>query len=314
MGLTSRAAAAACAGALAAVLLAGCAGAAAPQPASASLRASLTRPVAADQQVKRQGEPAAGSAAEARQFGQSVLDAVVLPPGAARLPGQAIPPMMLAASGVAEEDPSVFVSRLYRVPLPAAAVIRFLLAHVPAGFASGDSGRSLGAGNVTVTEYLDESPRRLPAGVELAELDLAVAARSPQTSLLGIDAQVGWRLFRPAAEDFAAASYRAVTVTGQDARGRNVSRTFASRRVIGSAVSLLDREPVATLSPAAGCLLAGGPSVELDPLPGHLPVYAAPSYCDVYQIHVGTTREPALQGPFAQFAFALLTRPGTGRS
>ena len=303
--MSSRLTVAALTGSALALLLAGCATAPAGQSKAASPRVSA----AAAQPVKPVGPPA-GSRAEAYQFARRMLSAVILPAGARRLSPRRQPAFLRTFAGhVVQAGPWISPFRLYRVPMPMAAVIAFVQGHLPAVEGNQSWGKMLGgsptgseADAPTTAEYVDAQARRVPSGIDLGELQYAVVPGHGGTSVLQVNAQVVWYPPRPAAEDFSAATFRAVKLSGQAAHDRTVTRTFTSRQLVARVVSLLDELRVST-TPATTCgLLAdgtGSPALELLPASaGRQPVTAEFADCPGYLIYLGGKAEPPLQPQF----------------
>jgi hypothetical protein len=241
--------------------------------------------------------------AEAGGFAQRMLSAVVVPAGSQRLPPRLDPAFLRTSAGhMVQNGPSVSPSRLYRLPMPVAAAITFVQAHLPPGEVNPGWGKYFfGPGNSITEQYVYASERNVPPGIDTGVLQYNVVPGPAGTSVLQVSAQVIWYPPRPAAEDFAAASFRAVTVTGPPGAGRPVARTFSSRRVIGELVGLLDSLHVSTANLRDCGLLGGdGSALELLPAPGHQPpVHAQWGLCNDYWISLGASSEPPLQGPNA---------------
>ncbi len=282
--------------------LAGCASAG-PGPHAATAAktgAGKTGAAGTAARVSRPVGPPAGSQAEADTFAARMLSAVILPAGAKRLPLPQEPAYFshtlmgrLVQTGTAASP-----YRLYRMPVPMSAAIAFVQAHLPAGEVNPASGKELGNGDATVETYVDVSARRVPAGIAQGELEYSVVPARGGRSVLLVYAQVSWYPPRPAAEDFTAASFSAVTLSADSGHGKTVEKTLSSPQLIGEIVGLLDSLHVSTTPPTSCGLLNGnGSIVELRPVSSSQPPVYAESSCGGYQIHLGTTQEPTLQGP-----------------
>jgi hypothetical protein len=278
-----------------ATVLAGCASAPTGKPVVAAPEAHAT-PVEA-----RPVGPPAGSQAEAEQFGQQLLATVKLPRGSRQLPPQLQPAQLQRFGGNdVVGGPAVLPFRLYQLPLSMPAAIAFVQVHLPSGVTSAPQywGKMLANGNTdaVVEEYAGAQARTVPAGIAIAELEYAVVPRSAHTSVMQVSAQVIWYPPRPAVEDFAAATFRAVRLSDDSGRSRTIAKTFTSEQIVGRVVSLLDQMHVST-TPADACSLLGGNGSELELLPAlssQQPVYAESS-CVGYQISIGAKPEPGLQ-------------------
>ena len=312
--MSIRPAAAALAACAFVLCLAGCTSAPAGQPKRVAAHASAV----AAQAVRPVGPPA-GSRAEANKFAQRLLSAVSVPHGARRLAQRQQPAFLrINAGDVVEAAASVTPFRLYRVPMPMSAVIAFVQAHLAADVGNQGWGKMLGgpptgseASAPTAEEYVDAQVRRVPVGIAAGELLYAAVPGRGGTSFLQVNAQVIWYPMRPPAEDFSAATFRAVKLTGYASHGRTVTRTFTSRQLIQRVVSLLDSLHVST-TPASACSLLGPDGTGLELLParaGQASVFAQYARCPGYLIYLGARAEPTLQPRFPQDPLsALITR------
>ncbi len=289
-----------------------------PRQAAAAKTAATTKPAARVAPVRPVGPPA-GTQAEAEAFAQQMLSSVILPAGSRLLPPAAEPQLLRTFAGRAvAADPAVSPFRLYRLAMPMAAAISFAQAHLPTGEIPGGSGKRLGGSksgvletNSPVTEeYLDAQARRVPVGIDIGELEYSVVPGSSGSSVLQVNADVVWYPPRPAAEDFTAASYRAVKLVDDAGHGRIISKTFSSRQVIGQLVTLLDGLHVST-EPAATCGLLGtdGSGLELLSATKGQPNVHAFYGCPGYSIYLGAKAEPPLQPQYPDDTlWALITR------
>jgi hypothetical protein len=306
-------AASACAVAVATVI-AGCAGVPGPRRPA---RPALTSHAGAVSSGKvTTAGPLSGSRPQAAQFAQRLLGAVTVPAGAKPVPaGQEPAGLRIFGGGGPPGGAEVSPFRLCWLPVSMGRAVAFARAHLPAVVRNPGWGVRLGTGGKVVLQHVTAQARTVPAGLEGAFLTYAVVPRRDGTSVLQVSAQVTWYPARPAAEDFAAASFSAVTFTGP-VRGRTVTRTFTARTVIGQVVSLLDAMHVST-APWPACGMAGsgdGTEVELHPLRGRgQPVYAAFRGCAGYQVQLGGTPEPALGGADSRSAPSVLLDALTGR-
>ncbi len=161
-----------------------------------------------------------------------------------------------------------------------------------------------------IEEYMDAQVRRVPAGIDLGDLEYSLVPGSSISSVLQVSAQVAWYPPRPLAEDFTAASYREVKLTDVGGRGQIISKAYTSRRLIGQLVSLLDALHVST-RPASTCGLlgTGGSGLELLSASKGQPNVHAFYGCPGYSIYLGAKAEPPLQPEYPQDRlWALITR------
>ncbi len=319
MQVSIRLAAAALAASALVLCVAGCASAPVNRPGRAAGHARTDHAGAVAALPVMPVGPPAGSRAEAEQFARQMLSAITLPAGTKRLPPRRQPAFLRVHAGyVAQAGPGISPFRLYRVPMPMAAVIAFVQGHLPTGEGNQSWGEMLGgpptgseANRPAAEEYVDAQARRVPSGIDLGELQYAVVPGRGGTAVLQVNAQVVWYPPRPAAEDFSAAAFRAVKLTGD--AGRTVTRTFTSRQLIQRIVGLLDGLHVST-TPASACGLLtdgpGSPGLELLPaFAGQPPVLAEFADCPGYLIYLGARAEPPLQPQYPiDRLSALITR------
>jgi hypothetical protein len=288
--------------AAAAVLaLAVLAGACGPVPAPG------TRVSPASRERSTAGVPA-GSRAQALALAERMLSHLVLPPGARLGPmtrplappglagqaatgtpaaGQAAagtpvagtPAAGLPAGGQAVSGPSVpaagtvSVSRSLVARQPVPAMMRFLLAHPPAGLrvsgsGQGDSGclTPLPSRPPTLLPrrpvchqipavLVSYAPRALPPGIYQAELEVTLAPARGGGSQGSATAQVTWYPPRSPAERIDPARVRTVTVSARllNPRIHTVKRSFTSRAVIARLAGILNRLPALPAGEVMSC-------------------------------------------------------------
>ena len=272
----------------------------AKRPASAATSTSApTRTV-----IQPVGPPS-GSKPEAANFVLHLLSTIVLPAGARRLPQRPVP----AAFGTRPVDgwgevtaggPSVSASsyRLWRLPESMPVAYSFLRANLPADEV-GDGYGSGGRAGVVTSETVLADARKAPAGIGTSELQYTIMPSQAGGSLLLVAAQVYWYPPRPAAEDFVASSFRAVTVSDStDPAGR----TFTAPQVVAEIVRKVDGVHVGLPDTFCGIYSL---TIVLHPVsPGQPAVYLYGVGCGVFYVQVGNIRVPPLSASLSLVNFA----------
>jgi hypothetical protein len=241
------------------------------------------------------GVPASGTTAEAEAEARHLLDVLVLPPGARRLPETPVPS---AVSAPAQNLGTGFDRyRIFSLPVSMAAAQQFVQAHLPAGLTSGGTGwGSDGDGPEYYEVTADVAPRAVPAGIYTAQLVYTIAPDPDGGSLLRADAQIIIYPARSAAEYLDPAGIRSVTVshTAPDP----VSRTITSRPEIARLARLVDSEHAFPLGLVFSCPAEFPPSYQLtfNPVSASRPaVVVDPGNCLGDAVFAGGVRQPALQ-------------------
>jgi len=240
------------------------------------------------------GVPAPGTTAEAEAEARHLLDVLVLPAGARRLPETPVPS---AVSSPAQNLGTGFDRyRIFSLPVSMGAAQQFVQAHVPAGLTSGGTGwGSDGDGPEYYEVTADVAPRAVPAGIYTAQLVYTIAADPDGGSLLRADAQIIIYPARSAAEYLDPAGIRLVTVshTAPDP----VSRTITSRPQITRLARLVDSEHAFPLGLVFSCPAEFPPSYQLTftPVSARRPaVVVDPGNCLGDSVLAGGVRQPAL--------------------
>jgi hypothetical protein len=240
------------------------------------------------------GVPASGTTAEAEAEARHLLDVLVLPPGARRLPQTPVPS---AVSAPAQNLGTGFDRyRIFSLPLSMGAAQQFVQAHLPAGLTSGGTGwGSDGDGPEYDEVTADVAARAVPAGIYTAQLVYTIAADPDGGSLLRADAQILIYPARSAAEYLDPAGIRSVTVshTAPDP----VSRTITSRPEIARLARLVDSEHAFPLGLVFSCPAEFPPSYQLtfSPVSASRPtVVVDPGSCLGDNVLAGGERQPAL--------------------
>jgi hypothetical protein len=242
--------------------------------------------------------PAAGGRAGATAYGQWLLSSLSWPAGtqAADLPPDEVPEAL--QDGWWTSPQLAETGRVLRARQPMAAVYAYVLSHMPDGLQVMGTGKETGPGGLEA-ENVDFTPRARPAGLQSAEIGVAVQPWSGGTALIGVYAHVVWFPARSTAERLSAADYQRVVVTASvDASGpREVVRTFRSAAVIRRLISYLDSLQAAPEVPM-GCP-AYSVSYQLTFAGAHGPdAVVTPDGCSTIAITVGGQQQPALWDQF----------------
>jgi hypothetical protein len=240
------------------------------------------------------GVPASGTTAEAQAEARHLLDVLVLPPGARRLPQTPVPS---AVSAPAQNLGTGFDRyRIFSLPVSMGSAQQFVQAHPPAGLTSGGTGwGSDGDGPQYYEVTADVAAHAVPAGIYSAQLVYTIAPDPDGGSLLRADAQIIIYPARSAAEYLDPASIRSVTVshTAPDP----VSRTITSRPEIARLARLVDSEHAFPLGLVFSCPAEFPPSYQLTftPVSASRPtVVVDPGNCLGDGVLAGGKRQPAL--------------------
>jgi hypothetical protein len=304
MGLARGRARFACAAAL--VLAAGLSGCGshpaghAAQPVSTVSPTATTATATPTRTVIQPVGPPSGSKAEAANFVLHLLSTINLPTGAKRLPQRPVP----AAFGrrpvdgwgeISAGGPSVSASsyRLWRLPESMPAAYSLLRANLPADEV-GDGYGSAGLNGVVTSEIISAHARKAPSGLSTSELAYTIVPSQTGGSLLLVAVQVYWYPPRPAAEDFVASSFRAVTVSDSTNASGSTFRgpTLTARRIVAEVVHRLDEVHVGLPATFCGIYFLG---IVLHPVSPRQPtVYLSGVGCGVFFVQVGSTKEPPL--------------------
>jgi hypothetical protein len=240
------------------------------------------------------GVPASGTTAEAQAEARHLLDVLVLPPGARRLPQKPVPS---AVSAPGQNLGTGFDRyRIFSLPVSMGAAQQFVQAHLPAGLTSGGTGwGSDGDGPEYYEVTADVAPRAVPAGLYTAQLVYTIAPDPDGGSLLRADAQIIIYPARSAAEYLDPAGIRSVTVshTAPDP----VSRTITSRPEIARLARLVDSEHAFPLGLVFSCPAEFPPSYQLTftPVSASRPtVVIDPANCMGDGVFADGVRQPEL--------------------
>jgi hypothetical protein len=241
------------------------------------------------------GVPASGTTAEAEAEARHLLDVLVLPPGARRLPETPVPS---AVSAPAQNlGTGLDRYRIFGLPMSMGAAQQFVQAHVPAGLTSAGTGwGSDGDGPEYYEVTANVALRAMPAGIYAAQLVYTIAPDPDGGSLLRADAQIIIYPARSAAEYLDPADIRSVTVS-HTAPGP-VSRTITSRAEIARLARLVDSEHAFPLGLVFSCPAEFPPSYQLtfNPVSASRPtVVVDPGSCLADGVVAGGVRQPALQ-------------------
>ena len=258
------------------------------------------------------GAPPAGTTAEAQAEARHLLDALVLPAGARRLPQRPVP------AGVSSPGQDLGTGfdryRLFSLPVSMAAAQRFVQAHLPAGLTFGGTGSaSDGGGPEYDVVSADVAPRTVPAGIYTAQLVYTIAPGADGRSLLRADAQIVIFPARSAAEYLNPADIRSVTAshTAPDP----ASRTITSRPEIARLARLVDAEHAFPLGLVFSCPAEFPPSYQLTftPVSASQPtVVIDPGNCMGDGVFAGGVRQPGLvDAGLLSVTQRLLPRPRT---
>ena len=244
------------AAAAAAACLAGC-GSSAYRAAAASGGTARTHAAGAS---SAPGGPAAGTTAEADAEARRLLDALVLPRGARRLPETPVP---AAVSSPGENLGTGFDRyRIFSLPVSMDAAQQFVQAHLPAGLTFGNAASSsVGGGPERDMVTANVAPRAIPAGLYMAVLVYTIAPGPDGGSLLRADAQIIIFPPRSAAEYLDPADIRSVTVS--HAAPDAASRTITSRPEISRLARVADGEHAFPLGLFFSCPAELPPSYQL---------------------------------------------------
>jgi hypothetical protein len=294
MGLALRVSSLVCLAALVVAAVAGC-GDQAGRAAEPAITASA--PSAPLRTVRQPFGPPSGTKTQAAKFVRHLLSTIVLPAGARRLPQRPVP----AAFGGTPVDwgegsgtglaVSVSGHRLWSLPLPMPAAYAFLRAHPPADEVSGSYG-SIGVPGAVTAEDIYALARKVPSGLGTSKLQYMMVPSPAGGSLLLVGVQVYWHPPRPAAEDFVASNFRAVTVWDSIGSPGHGGSTFTAGTIISQVVRRLDEVYIGT--PVTFCGIYGI-TILLHPASPRQPtVYLAGVGCGVFFVQVGSRQEPPL--------------------
>jgi hypothetical protein len=240
------------------------------------------------------GVPASGTTAEAGAEARHLLDVLVLPPDARRLPQKPVPRPVSAPGQNLGTGFDRY--RIFSLPVSMDAAQQFVQAHLPAGLTSGGTGwGSDGDGPEFYEVTADVAPRAVPAGIYTAQLVYTIAPDPDGGSLLRADAQIIVYPPRSAAEYLDPAAIRSVTVshTAPDP----VSRTITSRPEIARLARLVDSEHAFPLGLVFSCPAEFPPSYQLTFTPASASrpaVVVDPGSCLGDGVLAGGVRQPAL--------------------
>jgi hypothetical protein len=202
---------------------------------------------------------------------------------------------------------------IFAVGQPAASVLSYLRRHVPVGLHYYGSGSS-----DLVLQFLDWSPRHLPAGLYQDELIVSVVPGGPG-ALVRADTQVIWYPPRSRAEYVAPRRFAAVRLREHvlNPRPRTVRLTITSPAVIARLARTLD---VLHADPG---LQYACPMIDAEYLvtfmpkaTGQPPIAAVPDGCNSVGMSVGGNEQPDLTGGWStiQLMNRLLGLTYTGTS
>ncbi len=260
--------------------------------------------------------PPGGSRAVARAFGWRMLARFRLPAGARRAGRQA----WIGVGPADRPGPAdvTSVSAFYQVPVPLAALDRYLLGYAPTGMTR--YGAAAGPVVTGVFDQVSYALQRTPAWVEPRTRLLAIAVRGRHGgTLLRVDARVAWFTPRTAAEYLRPSAFRAVVVRAVVARAGSAgsvpgSRYQTLRRTFTSPAAIRDLAGVLNgLHAQAGrsqrCP-ASRPEFRLSFVPRHgPPVVVTPAGCAGEAVTIGGRRQPMLVDGSSRTVLRALTRP-----
>jgi hypothetical protein len=244
------------------------------------------------------GSPAAGSAAQAQRLAGELLSHLVLPAGSHRIPWH--PPPALGQTSVAlgvryQAD----VRELWQVPASMTALAGYLRAHRPAGLPFQGFGQASSGGQI-YSEVTTFSLRKVPAGIQSAELTLEIAPAGQRRSTLRVDGEVVWYPPRPTAEYLVPSRFGAVTVAAGflSPKPHIVRRSFTSPSVIARLARYLNSLP-ATPGGLMGCpMVSATYSVTFRYSAGARPyLTASVNGCGTVGIIVNGLTQPGLADP-----------------
>lgn len=238
--------------------------------------------------------PAGGAPAQAVALARQLLAQLVWPAGtrAVRLssvPPPARPPWSTAAG-------SVDASRVITSRQTMADVRAFLLRHGPDGASVTATGRQDGpAGLIAQYLYFDLTP--VPPGIDEEDLSIAMMPRPAGGTLIAAYDRVTWFPARTSTEYLSATGFRSVTVSALflNSSPHRLTRTVTSAAIIASLASLLNSlraAPDVSMScPAmtASYQLSFNLAAKQAP-----PVVVSTGICDIVQIAIRATSQPAL--------------------
>lgn len=200
------------------------------RPAAVSPVSGISRP---------QGSAPYGSRAGALRFASGLLARVRLP--TASRPISSPPPPSLrqpVASLLGPGGPAMAntadTAGLWRVPLPVTQTVAFVRSHPPAGTSRSGQGGGDGVDDVGF------APRKVPAWIYQADLNVSIAPDGHRGSVVRTDAQVIWYPPRTAAEQVTGMHAVTITMDTLGASRRTVSRTFTAPRVIARLARILN--------------------------------------------------------------------------
>lgn len=260
--------------------------------------------------------PPGGSRAVARALGWRMLARFRLPAGARRTGRQA----WIGIGPADRPGPAdvTSVSAFYQVPVPLAALDRYLLVYAPTGMTR--YGAAAGPVVTGIFDQVSYALQRAPAWAEPRTRLLAIAVRGRHGgTLLRIDARVAWFTPRTVAEYLRPSAFRAVVVRAvvsragsagpvPGARYQTLRRTFTSPAAIRDLAGVLNG-----LHAQAGrsqrCP-ASRPEFRLSFVPRHgPPVVVTPAGCAGEAVTVGGRRQPMLVDGSSRTVLRALTRP-----
>jgi hypothetical protein len=253
-------------------------------------------------------EPATGSRSLALALAGRLLSGLVLPPGTRPVRIRVLPVLLRQPQGPGGGH-EARVHRFFQVSAPITAVQGFLMAHHPArsrrsGYGqemdqgSGKaSGTTVRPGDITMAS-ITYAPRSLPAGIDSAELDIAVVGAPGGGSLVRADADAIWYPPRSAAEQIDPARYRAavVSIGLMNPRPRTVTRTFPSARVIAGLARLVNALPGAPYQPANCPAIVASYRITFIPAATAPRIVVTPSGCATVGVTVAGAAQPPLWG------------------
>jgi hypothetical protein len=260
-----------------------------------ALAAGIGLPAASASPAASPGGPPSYTRAQSIAYARTLLPKIVLPPGSISLPQRPVPPGLRQPSGYMLATDSIDIYRLYKLPGSIFRSARFLDKHVPAGMIQDGTGTSGDRHGIT-SEDVSYVPRRLPRGVQSADLVATVVRAPHHHSYLRTDVQVVWYPARSAAEHLSAADYTSVRITAwvYGRHVRRVSRTFQSEAIRKRIIRLLDSLPASPGETVSCPLILATYRLTFFPVAGQKAAVVSRFGCTADGIQVGGVTQPAL--------------------
>jgi hypothetical protein len=257
--------------------------------------------------------PPSGSRDLAERTSRWLLRDLVLPPGAQRDRSRPLPADIRHAQELSGSGHMLLRDEIFTVGRPAAWVVGYLRRHGPAGMIP------YGGGSSGVLQFLNWSPRHVPAGLYQAELILSVIPGGPG-ALVRADTQVIWYPPRSRAEYVTPGRFAAVRLREHllNPHPHTVRLTITSPAVIARlarTVNVLQADP--GLQYGCPAIMADYDVTFVPKAAAQPQIVAVPDGCNGVYMFAGRQQQPKLTGGEATITLMNrllgLTRAGAAR-